>query len=357
MILQSCQTRIYPLLSQPSSEHGHNQNYAALILTGMVFSGFVLIYDVCALYHVYFKDDLKLLEDIYGVDAYIFSRITIAVILSFDGLTMLFSGLNFFIISCLTQDCMRCCFSCFIFMYFCRKHTYSENEFDKHQEYRLWLLLASFIAPLVCMGTHSSFVIMAWTSDSEQANSMTVIFILSFIYYFLGFRQLYIIFAQGCCVTYTPKKPSSITYDSLRLEELSDSESYVDVKISGGSSAQCCCLTFNNQELDTEIEIHCKKLKHFNLKALICEFVFILPLLMSVEALVILVYYFLPVPVITVPANILSIFHLTLLIGTGLIAYKFLKANVPKSGSSEDQRKIGKALKQVVNQSETENPA
>ena len=158
-----------------------------------------------------------MLEDIYGAHIYTFSKVTIAVILTLDGLAMLFSGLNLFIISCLPheycQDCTRCCFTCFIFMWFCRKYKYSEDEVDskaKHQEYRLWLLLASFTAPLVCIGTHSSFVIMAWTSDSEQANSMTVIFILSFIYYFLGFRQLYILFAQGCCVTYTPKKPPTI---------------------------------------------------------------------------------------------------------------------------------------------------
>ena len=177
---------------------------------------------------------------------------------------------------------------------------------------------------------------------------MTVIFILSFIYYFLGFRQLYILFAQGCCVTYTPKKPPTIT-----LEELSESdEPYVDINVSGGSSAQYCCLTFNNA-LDTEIEIYYKKLEHFNLKALICELVFILPFLMSVEALVIFVYYFLPVPVITVPSDVLSIFHLTLLIGTGLIAYKFLKANIPKSGSSKDQGKIGKTLQPVVDQTQT----
>lgn len=327
----------------------------------MVFSSFVLICDGFTLHEVYFKDRLKLLEDMHGIHAYTFSKVTIAAILTLDGLAIFFSGLNFFVVLCLTQkccqDCTRHCFSCFIFMCFCRKHTYSELEDEvkskhKHQGYRLWLLLASFTAPIVCIGTHSSFVLMAWTSDSEQANSMTVIFILSFIYYFLGFRQFYIIFSQGCCVTYTPKKPPIITSGEL---EGSDA-SYIDIQIIGGSNAQCCCLTFNNEKIDAEIESHYEKLKHFNLKALICELLFILPLLMSVEALVILVYYFLPVPVITVPSNVLSIFHLTLLIGTGLIAYKFLKADVPKSGSSKDQGKIGRVLQQVVDQNETGNP-
>ena len=46
-----------------------------------------------------------------------------------------------------------------------------------HLENKLWLLMTSFIAPIVCIGTHSSFVIMAWSSDSDIASSMTVIFI------------------------------------------------------------------------------------------------------------------------------------------------------------------------------------
>ena len=284
----------------------------------MVFSGFVLICDGFTLYQVYVNDDLKLLDDIYGINEYTFSKVTIGAILTVDGLAVLFSGLNFFVVLCLAQKhCQGCthrCFSCFIFMCFCRKHkmSHSKDEVDserKHQEYILWLLLASFIAPIVCVGTHSSFVIMAWTSDYEQANSMTVVFILSFTYYFLGFRQLYIIFAQGCCV-----------------------------KCKVNTRFSCCCKDFSNEHTSLLEEIglyYRKNLEHLNFKVLVCESIFILRLLMSVEALVVLAYYFLPVPVITVPSNVLSIFHLTFLIGTGLIAYKFLKANVAKSGSSK----------------------
>ena len=318
----------------------------------------MLICDGFALYQVFFKDDLKLLDDYTENDLHVynFSKGTIATFIALDALAFLFSILNLLVVCCLSQkhceSCTRHWFSLFILFCFCRKHTHNSiNSMEeggrpdkvKHQEYRLWLLMLSFTAPLVCTGTHSSYMVLAWTSDTQQANFMTVVFILSFIYYFLGFRQLYIILAQGCCVMYVPKVPPTVTDDLVQLENSSESsESYVDINVVGGSNSQFCCVTFNNEDLSIDVENHRKKLKHFNFQVLLCELIVILPLLTCTEALVVLVYFFLPVPVITVPSNVLSIFHLTLIIGTGLIAYKFLTAK------SEGQAKIGETLGHVI---------
>lgn len=58
--------------------------------------------------------------------------------------------------------------------------------------------MTSFMAPIVCLGTHSGFVVMAWVSDSDAAGSMTIFFVLSFVYYYFGFRELYIVLASRC---------------------------------------------------------------------------------------------------------------------------------------------------------------
>ena len=69
---------------------------------------------------------------------------------------------------------------------------------DITSETKAWLLMTSFVAPIVCLGTHSGFVLIAWASDPNAAGSMTIVFMLSFFYYFFGFRQLYIVLVSRC---------------------------------------------------------------------------------------------------------------------------------------------------------------
>ena len=211
-------------------------------------------------------------------------------------------------------------------------------------ENKAWLLLISFLAPLVCIGTHAGFVVMAWASDPGEASSITVVFTLSFFYYFLGFRQLYIRFASCPClrletVQRTTRRRHFELYESIN-------------------------------EVSTELDEYHNNLKEINFAALVCEFPILL-ILMGIEGSVIFAYYYLPGPISSVPLNVMNLLQLVLFFGTGLITYKlftfstpmeevildkFLKAYNPQDSSSKDVAErvgetLGNALKRVVERS------
>ena len=172
-----------------------------------------------------------------------------------------------------------------------------QNELGKKQmltENKAWLLLISFIAPFVCIGTHGGFVVMAWASDPGEASSLAVVFTLSFFYYFFGFRQLYI-------------RISSIPRFKLKNARTKN-ESFRDVT--------------------TEIENYHNKLGEINLSALLCELLFI-PLFMGIQTLIVFSYYYLPGPISSVPYNVMNLLQLVLFFGTGLITYKLFTFSAP----------------------------
>ena len=281
-------------------------------------------------------------------------------------------------VSCLAitkGKCSNCClircirfFNC---VYFCRQVRYQTDGSDGYDyilvppvsdsepassktlqdklfmENKLLLLSASFTAPLVCVATHASYVIMAWSSDLNQASSMTVVVILSFFYYFIAFRQLYIILAFGCCIQAPVCRCQEITSQSadhtLTSEESEESDTeilkeYHDVTVGHCSCLFCCklccyslryiVLPLNVEEPNLELKTHQAHLSKFRFRVLLIE-ILTAPFVMGIEAVVVLMYYFLPAPVETVPANVLNIFHLALIIGSALVAYRLLKVHMP----------------------------
>ena len=102
--------------------------------------------------------------------------------------------------------------------------------------------MTSFMAPITCLGTHLGFIVIAWASDPVAAGSMTIFFVLSFLYYYFGIRQLYIVLASRC-----------------RIEG----------KCSTAEDGCCiCCKRYNIYDADTELDEYHKSLKPFNFRAL-----------------------------------------------------------------------------------------
>ena len=167
-----------------------------------------------------------------------------------------------------------------------------DNQSDIELETTAWLLMTSFMAPIVCLGTHSGFVVIAWVSDPDAAGSMTIFFVLSFVYYYFGFRQLYIVLASRCkgCSTAKP-----------------------------GTNASCCCKRYTIDEADDELDEYHKNLKTFNFKALGCA---LLPTFVFVGAhgLSITAYVLLPTSLVALPSSLFNILNWALILGSGLIA-------------------------------------
>ena len=213
-----------------------------------------------------------------------------------------------------------------------------QEELNKRMfaENKAWLLLISFLAPLVSIGTHSGFVVMAWASDPDEASSLAVVFTLSFFYYFFGFRQLYVRISSFSCFKLRPVQAKNEVFEPIH-----------DVSI--------------------ELKKYHNNLREINLPVLMCELFFV-PFFMLVQALIVFSYYYLPGPISSVPLNVMNLLQLVLFIGTGLITYKiftfsapieeiildkFVQAYRPQASSSRDVAEIvgetlGNALRRMV---------
>ena len=333
-IVKSCRPRIRSMFNSPFRRSGVNQNYAALILTGMVFATFVLICDVFTLVNTFnVNSELNELDHYEPVVVHNFTKYCVLFVFILDFLAFVISSSNILYLFCNTYCGSE--FSCdniFVytlwgfFMLCCCKWLHYEwndvnvpgNEPKKRLDYKRipedldreiqdkenkqWLLLVSFLAPVVCIGTHSAPVIMAWSSDTDNASSMTMVFLLSFFYYFFGFRQLYILLAS------CPKIKNCAV----------------------GDNENECCVRYTIEKVSADLDNQEKNIQEFNFKVLFCEILFA-PFLMGIQAFICLTYFFLPAPVSMVPLNIVNVFHLALIVGGGLIAYKVLTIHKPKT--------------------------
>ena len=318
--VQSCRPKIRQLLGPPLPNGSLIQNYAALVLTGMVFSAYVVICDAFAVHYSFKEDELKLLDDYEDEDVYTFSKITILAILIIDCLSVFLSLLVALLLFCVS---LKCCsdnhlmrliwlFYCVCFCK-CLKFKREQKTYDYevveaelardqttvekiHVENKAWLLVVSFLAPLVCTGTHAGFVVMAWSSDPDDASSMTVIFALSFLYYFFGFRQLYVILSSWPCLQCNMKN--------------------------------ICSLRYHIRAASTELNEYHESLKNFNFIAFFVE-ILLGTILIGIQGFVFFTYILLPVPLNAVPSNVLNVLQLAFIVGSGLIAYKILTFHTP----------------------------
>ena len=387
VIFQSCRPHIRKLLKQPSQGKNFNQNFSAVLLTGLVFSVYVVTCDVLASVYAFKHDRLGMLDHYVSKKAANCSKYTIVTITVINSFATLYSFINLVVVSCMsfweddmTWNCIHRCLCLFTHTILCSCNKYERGHSGKapptfYNESKLWLLLASFAGPVVCIGTHSSFVIMAWSSDSSQASSMIIVFVLSFLYYFIGFRQLYVMLILCpckliCCsktsVSNTdshrplkqveqplnnssPQQLNSVVSDNHRtsrnpgqshvdsgLRDASqtmpenDTESNTETQWSCKPRCSYCTTSFTNfnDNIDSDLKEHHKTLEVFNFRILLLELLLI-PVLMGVEALIIITYTLLPAPVTEVPVNILNMLQLTLIIGGALITYKLFQFETP----------------------------
>ena len=336
------------IVMSPSLPQGSfTQNYAGLVLTGIVFSIYVLICDSLAVYYAFSSDsELQTLDNYEEETIHDLSKVSVSFIIALDALALLvtLSSIVLLWVDSCCEHCdthtsnghfqewimhliclFYCCCFCMILQFKrtpiqsdgCCNHRYeyelvdlgsTDNESltlrkkSAHLENKAWLLVMAFTAPLVCFGTHASFVIVAWSSDPADSSSMTVILTLSFFYYFFGFRQLYIVLASNACLSNTSIE---------------------------NNKTICCCYMYETQEAAEELRKHHKHLENFNFGAFIIEMFVGVPVLASIQAMIIITYVYLPAPVDAIPSNILNILHLALIVGSFLVAYKLLTFHMP----------------------------
>ena len=331
-IVKSCRPKIRSIFGSPFRKSGVNQNYAALILTGMVFGAFVIICDMLALDNAFeVSSDLNELDHYEPMNIHYLTKYCVLVVAIIDFVAFIISLSILIFLYCNTccgkkywcDNCFVCGLWCFFTMCCCKlldcgfraqnmldysiipeegveAHLRTKRKINK--ENMQWLLLVSFLAPVVCIGTHSAPVIMAWSSDTDNASSMTMMFLLSFFYYFFGFRQLYILLAS------CPKIKNCAIGDNNKF---------------------CLSDTYRIEDVPADVVKHEKYIQEYNFKVLICE-IPIGVILVGIQLIIIFTYFYLPAPVSTVPLNIVNVFHLALIVGGGLIAYKVLTIHKPK---------------------------
>ena len=236
VIFLSCRPHIHKLLEQ----HSRGKNFNQLFCTASNWIGFLYFCD-----YIYVMDllgdtqaiviDLECLINIYVSNKSAkYSKATVRIITIIDSSALLCSFINLILVSsssiCNGNKCCWKFITCYSYLFhglwLCKKYATvkcenlknkAKESLKAYNEAKLWLLFVSFTAPVVCIGTHSSFVIMAWSSDSTQASSMIIIFIISFLYYFLGFRQFYVMFVTSKCKCVHYKKVCSIVQDKRSI--------------------------------------------------------------------------------------------------------------------------------------------
>ena len=170
MMAWSSRSRIGPAMNKEQNY----ANLAALVLTGLLFSTFVVFLDSVALVLVVQgKHEFAKHSDFTKVSSLFFVIITTV----FDAAIVLAAYIMLFYLRCLVC---------------CRK--------EHKPTWTRWMLASTCFAPLFCIASHSGYIIVAWVSDTKHAGPVTFAYVISFFYYFIIFRQLYIILSK----TYKP---------------------------------------------------------------------------------------------------------------------------------------------------------
>ena len=156
-----------------NKEQNH-ANLAAFALTGLVFSTFVIALDIGAWVLV----DQKKHE---------FANHSIFRSLTFVKITTVFDILAVLVVYFILPLCR------ILIKYLQECHGW-EKSYIKiwlQPTCTLWLVASMCFAPLFCIASHSEYIIVAWVSDTKHPGPITYLYIISFFYYFIIFRQLY----------------------------------------------------------------------------------------------------------------------------------------------------------------------
>jgi len=340
MMIWSSRAKIVPALNKKQN----HANLAALVLTGLLFSTFVVMLDFVALeLVVQGKHEFTKHSDFGKVSSLYFVIITTV----FDAAIVLAAYFMLFCLGCLVR---------------CRK--------EHKPTCRQWMLASICIAPLFCIASHSGYIIVAWVSDTKHAGPVTFAYIISFFYYFIIFRQLYIILSKTkltarfelyCCCYFQKayrslvqrqwgqkKQPSELKYlpseggksdqpdslesqgnPSVQEEGPSDREESTerlvpDVSIKGKgdkseSDAQATAVRNGREETPDDSQ----STSTFNFTAFFMEiYLGVIP----VGAHIFVIYSIVAIPVslTDAPTDIYHIIQLAFIIGTGLFTYKLI---------------------------------
>ena len=231
-----------------NKEQNH-ANLAALALTGLVFSTFTVVLDILALGNHDFSINYS------NINSLFFVMITtvcdaIAVLVAYTALA----------------------YSALLYLRYC---VFLESQI-------VWLVILTCFAPLFCIASDSGYIIVAWVSDTQHAGPATFFYIISFLYYFIIFRQLYKV-----------------------------------------SSKYCSKLHKAKQKAEEPPRPSTNRQTAFNLPAFFIEILLGL-ILVGVEVFVMYSLTVLPVTVTTAPTDVFHIAQLAFIIITGLFTYKFI---------------------------------
>ena len=181
-----------------NKEQNH-ANLAAFVLTGLVFSTFVVVLDIIALVLIVEgKHEFSRHSNVSSLTFVIITAVFDAIAVLIAYIILIYLGLSKRIqekiLKCGEKIVAACC----------------KKIVEDEQSWNLWIVASMCFAPLFCIASHSGYIIVAWVSDTPHAGPVTSFYLISFLYYFIIFRQLYKLFSKVkptscpllCCCSY-----------------------------------------------------------------------------------------------------------------------------------------------------------
>ena len=167
----------YSELSSAIDKEENHANIAALVFTELLFSTFVVAVDIVALVLVV-QGNLEFSSHSNFSLAFVIITTVLDAAAEITYGILLYLGLPEFIQ--ILRSCKKtvpvCC----------------KNKCLEHKKAgTTWIVVSMCSVPLFCLASHSGYIIAAWLSDTQHAGPATLFYIISFLYCFIIFRQLY----------------------------------------------------------------------------------------------------------------------------------------------------------------------
>ena len=153
-------------ISAVINKEQNHANLAALALTGLVFSTFVVVLDFVAVGLV-----VQEKHDFPTIHSNLYSLI-IVTILDAIGVLVAYTAVA----------CIALAYINTLLHFRCPKCSKPQI---------VWLVIFMCFAPPFCLASHSGYIIVAWLSDTQHGGPAIFFYVISFLYYFIIFRQLY----------------------------------------------------------------------------------------------------------------------------------------------------------------------
>ncbi len=316
LILKSHRVKVRYAFHQPKSY----STLAACIGIGFWFSIFAVVMDFCACVWAFGSAGQEnILETIEGKGdlMHITSLRMLIVTAVIDGLAFVI-GIGCIITAYRIAYCKKCgdwleahnIINCCLCPLFCIAHCLEAlincclcplfckcSPTMEVPEKTMWYLCASFIAPLVCFGSHFGYILVGWLTNPVHGGAVFVIYAFSFMYYLVMFKMVY-----------------NATDDKVVNVKASNE----DRELKGLASAH------------RERHVHEFDSHEFSLTALLAV-LFSGFFFAGIEVYVTAAFAELPIIGATeqTPQYLLSLFQVTLVVATIVLTYKYLTADAP----------------------------